>query len=87
MQHRPTQLKNGVRESPWVPRRSYMWGWIRYRNVFQRYRTHLTRYCASVSVVGDPGLQCCTFLYPIPNIGNCSDSECDAEGLGWKRKK
>jgi hypothetical protein len=60
----------------------YLWGWVRYKSVFSARDDHVTRYCCQVVVVGDPERVDCTFSYPTPNSGNCSDAECVAQGLG-----
>jgi len=60
----------------------YLWGWIKYEDIFQRGREHLTRYCVQVTVVTDPSKSNAAFLYPVPNEGNCSDDECTVLGLG-----
>jgi hypothetical protein len=60
----------------------YLWGWIRYENVFQRRRTHITRYCVQVGVIGDPSKSNAIFNFPVWNEGNCSDGECEQLGLG-----
>lgn len=60
----------------------YLWGWIRYRDVFAGTRPHITRYCVQVTVNGDPTNSSAHFNYSIPSLGNCSDEECVALGLG-----
>ncbi|HWA91366.1 MAG TPA: hypothetical protein VG889_15125 [Rhizomicrobium sp.] len=70
-----TQIQNGERFL-------YLWGWVRYNDVFPGTREHITRYCVQVLVIGDPKRSDCVFWFPFPNIGNCSDAECVAAGLG-----
>jgi hypothetical protein len=66
----------------------YIWGWIRYNDVFPRTPQHITRYCWLVVVTGNP----LTFIPntpgqpPTPGTlhfssihhteGNCADEEC-----------
>jgi hypothetical protein len=61
----------------------YLWGWVRYFDVFPNTKQHITRFCWMVMPVGDP------FTY-VPNDpqhtlrfdnihhteGNCADDEC-----------
>jgi hypothetical protein len=61
----------------------YLWGWVRYFDVFPNTKEHITRFCWLVMPVGDP------FTY-VPNDpqhtltfttihhaeGNCADDEC-----------
>ena len=67
----------------------YLWGWIRYRDVFPRTREHITRYRWAITPTGDPF----TFIPntegrpPTPGTisfgsihvdqGNCIDDECE----------
>jgi hypothetical protein len=61
----------------------YLWGWVRYFDVFPKTKQHITRFCWLVMPVGDPF----TFVPNDPqhalrfdNIhtaeGNCADDEC-----------
>lgn len=64
----------------------YVWGWVRYRDVFPGTEEHITRFCWSVSTIGNP-LNCVagarpnhprrlTFTFTHHNEGNCADEEC-----------
>lgn len=66
----------------------YVWGWARYRTVFPKSEEHITRFCWSISVIGNP-LSCkvgvppghprrLVFGYAHHDEGNCADDECAA---------
>jgi hypothetical protein len=60
----------------------FIWGWVRYRDVFPGTPLHITRFCWVITPVGDPT----TFDPKVPNTiefqtihhmeGNCADDEC-----------
>lgn len=67
----------------------YIFGWVRYRDVFEDTPPHITRFCWMLVTTGDPR----TFAPDDPNHklnfawvhqarGNCSDGECLAQGMG-----
>jgi hypothetical protein len=64
----------------------YLWGWVRYYDVFPNTKEHVTRFCWQIMPVGDPhaftpgqiptapgSLQ---FAYLHIGQGNCADDEC-----------
>ncbi len=59
--------------------RVYMWGWIRYRDVFPNTPIHVTRYCwyVNLSVIPGPN-NTSNFISDAHNCekGNCADEEC-----------
>ncbi len=66
----------------------YLWGWIRYEDIFPGTASHVTRYCIQVEAGGDlhsrpvagkPGPFISFKVYP---GGNCSDNECIMQGMG-----
>ena len=64
---------------------AYIWGWIKYFDVFPNTPEHITRYCYQIQVNGDPlspgpDLKGVDFMYPIHLRNNCADEECDQEG-------
>jgi hypothetical protein len=62
----------------------YVWGWVKYSDVFPNTPRHITRFCWQVTPLGDPltysptagGL---TFPSLLHSEGNCVDDECDAK--------
>jgi len=61
---------------------AYVWGWLKYHDVFENTPLHITRYCFQIIVNGnpiDPGpeLKGVDFMYPIHPQNNCADEECD----------
>ena len=66
----------------------YIWGWVKYRDVFPGTEEHITRYCFLITPVGDPlkfvpntpgqppTLGTLAFPYIYHNEGNCIDNEC-----------
>ena len=60
----------------------YIWGWVRYRDVFQRTIWHRTKFFSRVEIYGDVEhpFQKDTFFmakYIFQSTGNCTDDECD----------
>jgi hypothetical protein len=54
----------------------YLWGWVRYNDIFPNTPQHLTRYCTQVDVTGDlTDGQGAQFSYIIHLEGNCSDGD------------
>jgi hypothetical protein len=67
----------------------YLYGWMRYRDVFPGSHEHITRFCWLVVSTGDPFTfvpndpkHPLTFSYVTHPEGNCSDDECSVAGLG-----
>jgi hypothetical protein len=61
---------------------AYVWGWLKYHDVFENTPLRITRYCFQIIVNGnpiDPGpeLKGVDFMYPIHPQNNCADEECD----------
>jgi|SRR5215469_7572232 len=65
----------------------YVWGWVKYHDVFPRTKEHVTRFCWLVTPVGDPfayvpgsqpppALGGLTFQTIHHTEGNCADEEC-----------
>lgn len=64
----------------------YVWGWVRYYDVFSRREEHITRYCWQIVVIGNPfaftpgqtpgQAGSLTFSYLLNIEGNCADDEC-----------
>lgn len=59
----------------------YLWGWVRYDGLIEAPQQYLTRYCFQVLVGSDPSRVGTAFTFVFPNVGNCSDNECEAIGL------
>jgi hypothetical protein len=67
----------------------YLWGWIRYYDVFPGTPQHVTRFAWAIVVLGDPfkydpAAAVCSVSFS--NIylasGNCADDDCQLQGLG-----
>jgi len=58
----------------------YVWGWVKYNDIFPGTPNRITRFCGQVIVSGDPAKSSAVFTYPIHPAGNCADDEC--AGLG-----
>ena len=66
----------------------YMWGWVRYRDVFEKTPEHITKFCWLVTCVGNPlGFvhestkvsERLIFGYRLNPLGNCADEECEQQ--------
>jgi hypothetical protein len=66
----------------------YLWGWVKYFDVFSGTSEHVTRFCWLILVTGDPRTfipnapgapptpGTLTFSYLVHTEGNCADDEC-----------
>jgi hypothetical protein len=58
----------------------YIWGWIRYFDIFPNTKEHITRFCWIITPIGNPigkaSKDNLRFDYLTHNEGNCSDDDC-----------
>lgn len=66
----------------------YLWGWVRYADVFDATRAHVTRFCWQITLSGSPFILAANSPVPVLSAnlalhpeGNCADDECVARGM------
>lgn len=64
---------------------AYIWGWVKYFDVFPNTPEHITRFCYRIVVNGDPlspgtDAKGVDFMYPLHPRNNCADEECAQAG-------